>query len=343
MRLEVLGSPDAVSEEWDRLAELAGNPFATREWVSTWWRHFGAGREPLLVACHDESGRIVALLPLYRVQRGSLSVIRFMGRGASDVLGPIGSPDDGRVASAVPSLLDAERPDVFVADDVPAAKQPEGVVLRRTASPVVRTGGRTWEAFLAERSRNFRSQVGARERRLAREHELRFRTAEDADRLDAEFGLFLGLHQRRWASRSASFQGKMERFHRDFAHQALDRGWLRLRFLELDGRPAAALYNLRFGGSEWNYQAGRDPAFERGAVGFVLHARALREVFDDGLDAYRLLRGGETYKARFANADEPVVTVAQAGSLRGRAAVAVARAAFAAGRGPRRRASALLG
>lgn len=88
-----------------------------------------------------------------------------------------------------------------------------------------------------------------------------------------------------------------------------------------DGRPAAAWYGLRFAGVESFYQSGRNPADERGSVGFVLLAHTIREAINDGCSEYRFLRGSEAYKSRFTIADDGLQTVVVPGSARGRAAV----------------------
>jgi hypothetical protein len=46
--LERLSGLDAAEVDWESLAERADNIFATREWLSTWWRHFGRGEARLL-------------------------------------------------------------------------------------------------------------------------------------------------------------------------------------------------------------------------------------------------------------------------------------------------------
>ena len=100
-------------------------------------------------------------------------------------------------------------------------------------------------------------------------------------------------------------------FHREFARCAFERGWLRLWFLEIDGDPVAAWYGFRFGEAESYYQSGRDPAWDRSSVGLVLLAHTIREAMGDGMREYRLLRGGESYKDRFATADPGLQTVAR--------------------------------
>src|SRR5206468_2281345 len=112
-----------------------------------------------------------------------------------------------------------------------------------------------------------------------------------------------------------------------FAHAALERGWLRLWVLEADGAPVAAWYGFRFAEVDWYYQSGRDPAWERQSVGFVLMAHTIQAAFDDGMLEYRLLRGGEGYKERFASDDPGIETVALTRGVLGSAALLAARSA----------------
>jgi CelD/BcsL family acetyltransferase involved in cellulose biosynthesis len=178
----------------------------------------------------------------------------------------------------------------------------------------------SWDDLLASRSRNFREQVGRRERKLARAHDLRFRLADDPNRLQDDLTVLFRLHLAHWGSRSW-LQGAAETFIREFSPIALERGWLRLWLLELDGRPAAAWYGFRFGGAESYYQAGRDPRWDRASVGFVLLVHSIREALRDGMSEYRFLEGNEPYKYRFANSDSLLETIAVPGSATGRAAL----------------------
>jgi hypothetical protein len=45
-------------------------------------------------------------------------------------------------------------------------------------------------------------------------------------------------------------------------------------------------------------------------VGLIIMARAIRSAIDDGVPEFRMLRGGEAYKFRFANRDPGVETLA---------------------------------
>jgi dTDP-4-amino-4,6-dideoxygalactose transaminase len=339
LRLERLNSLDGVREEWNELAEQSRNIFATWEWMSTWWRHFGGDRPLIATACRQGSD-LVALLPLYIASERPLRVVRFLGHGPGDQLGPVFAPGDkARAAKALSRVL-AEaswRWDIFLGDELSAADGWSALlgasVEGRGASPVLPFGDGGWEGFLASLSSRLRHEIRHDSRKLANEHDVHFRLADDPDRLEADLDTLFALHASRWSG--SAFGTRHQQFHRDFARTALERGWLRLWFLELGGRAVAAWYGFRFAGVQSHYQGGRDPAWHRSSVGLVLLAHSIQDAIEDGVTEYRFLRGAEGYKYRFAKHDPGLESIALARGLRGRAALRaqdVARAARAAGR-----------
>ena len=326
LAFEPVGDREALRPEWSRLAAASGNVFATPEFHETWWREFGGGRDDLLHAARAD-GELRALVALARERRGPLRLLRLAGHGPGDELGPVCAPDDVPAALAgLRALLTRIPHDVFVAEQLAADARPEEVlgarVLSTDGSPVLAAPAGGWEAVLASRSKNFRDQVRRRERKLFREHDAAFRPG-DPERLDADLDTLFSLHGARWNAGSR-FSGQ-ERFQRAFAHAAAERGWLRLWFLEVDGAPRAAWQGFRFGGAELYYQAGRDPAWDRESVGFVLLAHTIRAAFEDGAREYRFGRGGEEYKRRFTDVDPGLATVGRPAGARGAAALFAAR------------------
>jgi CelD/BcsL family acetyltransferase involved in cellulose biosynthesis len=326
--VESVESLDGVRNDWSALAEAGGNVFSTWEWASTWWRQQGYGRPLSLYACRDASGRLAAILPLYLALARPVRVARFLGHGPADELGPVCAPADCHAAShALAEAAVRARLDVLLAELLPGRypwSELGGKVVRREASPTLSLDG--WEPYLAGRSANFRQQVRRRERRLARAHTVAFRLADHPSRLDDDLVLLFRLHAARWGAESPFLRWR--EFHAEFARLALERGWLRLWFLELDGRPAAAWYGFRFGRVESYYQAGRDLARSDASVGFVLLAHTVREAATDGMREYRFLRGSEPFKNRFADADPGLETVVVTRGVRGRLAGAVAAGAL---------------
>jgi perosamine synthetase len=329
-RMERIETLDAVREEWNALAAETGNIFATWEWTSIWWRHFGAGRELLTYACSSGDGHPFAFLPLYLSPGRPLRMARFLGHREADQLGPICRPEDRpRAARALLDVLGTQRLDLFVGESLSAeegwAAFLGAKVLRRTGSPVLRFRGQSWEDLLSKRSSNFREQVRRRERKLRREHNVRFRLSDDPTRLHEDLDTLFSLHGLRWHGGGEWFTSTSEGFHREFAVCALERGWLRLWMLEVDEVPVAAWYGFRFGDAESYYQAGRDPAWSGSSVGFVLLVHTIREALEDGVGEYRFLEGGEGYKYRFTREDPGLETVGLARSAAGSAAIGAAR------------------
>jgi CelD/BcsL family acetyltransferase involved in cellulose biosynthesis len=327
--MELARDLDAFCDEWRELGEASGNLFATWEWAQTWWRHFGRG-EPLVALVRGDGGRAAALVPLELRRRGPLRVARFVGHGPSDAMGPVAAPGDRSGVDALTELQRARHWDVLLGERMPpgtGAPELNGRTLLREPNPVVEAPGGGFEGFLQSRSRNFRSQVRRKERTLL-ERGLTYRLSEDPARLDHDVSTLADLHHARWGdAESGAFNPGRVAFHQDFAKTALERGWLRLWLAEVGGVPVAAWYGFRFGGAEWYYQSGRDPEWDRQSVGLVLLAHTIRAAFDDGLTTYRLLRGGESYKDRFATSDHGLETVVAG---RGPLGVAAERASGAA-------------
>ena len=329
-RVDYAPSLAALRDEWDAMAERSENVFGTWEWASAWWRRFGGSARPLPTRCRTAEGETFAVLPLYLSRRVGVRTVRLIGHGPADELGPLCAPDDRpRAGAALRTVLEDVRADVFLGETLRRDGEwrtlLQASVLGTDATPALPLAGRTWEDFLAARSSNFRQQVRRRERAL-HAHGLRYRLCNDRARLDRDLDVLFALHRRRWQGGDSEFT-RRETFHREFATLAFERGWLRLWFLELNGAEVAAWYGLRFGGVDWYYQAGRDPAQDRAAVGFVLLAHSIREAMADGMREYRLGRGDEEYKRRFAGEESTVETVVLGRGIKGRAAVAVARQA----------------
>ena len=88
-RFDPVADLESVRGEWTDLAARSDNVFATYEWLAAWWRHFGRDRPLLLTSVRDAAGDLVAILPLYLAARRPVRVVRFLGHGATDQLGPV--------------------------------------------------------------------------------------------------------------------------------------------------------------------------------------------------------------------------------------------------------------
>ena len=320
---------EAVEREWDELAQRSWSIFSTALWSRLWWEHYGADRELLLHATRADDGSLAAILPLYAWRGRFPRVLRFLGHGPGDELGPVHAGDAEGAARVVRSTLDELHWDVFLGEQLPGDEGwPEslgGRLWRREASPSLDLPA-SWDEYLAARSANFREQLRRRSAALGREGAVVTRSA-DATTLDEDLDALFALHRARWGTMPTDFADTP--FHREVARGALDRGWLRLWMLELDGRPVAAWHGFQVGSVCSYYQAGRDPALERHSVGFLLMAHSIRAAIAEGATEYRFGRGDEAFKSRFTAVDPGLVTVTLTRGVLGGAAERVGRAARA--------------
>lgn len=309
-----LGSP-ALADPWRELAEVRSNPFITPEWARSWLATH-PDEEPFVIAWR-RGGELRGVLPLVRARRGPARLLRFAGARRADWVTPAcREEDEAEMAAACAELLGRERrawhairfdrldegsvwPDALrrLKGAAPAVASPR----RRDVLPCIEFGEGGFEAYLAGRSRNFRSQLGRRRRKLERDHGLGFRMTETAAELEADMEIFFRLHDARWEERggSSSADPATREHQRRFAAAALERGWLRLWTAEADGAAAASWYGWRIGERYCYALAGLDEAYERLALGTVLLGHTIEQAAAEGARVYDMMWGDEGYKSRF--------------------------------------------
>lgn len=301
----------ALVAAWRQLAELRENPFLTPDWYRTSLE--ARGEEPFAIAWRV-GGELRGVLPMVRESRGPLKLLRFAGARRGDWFSPACGPaDEEEMAAACAALLLRERRSwqairldrIDVECAWPAALTRGGLAAapprRRDALPFIEFGAGGFEAYLAGRSRNFRSQLHRRRTRLERDHGLSFRTTATARELEEDLDTFWRLHDERWRDRggSSSADPAARRHLGLFAAAALDQGWLRLWTAVVDGEAAASWYGWRIGGRYCYSLAGLGKRFERHGLGTVLLAHTIEQAAAEGATVYDLMWGDEGYKSRF--------------------------------------------
>lgn len=315
----------ALAGEWRALAERRGNAFATPEWFLAWLHHCGRGWAPRVAVVRTSGGRLRGVLPLIESDGGGRSVLRSLPIG--DLFHPVADArDEVAVASAAATTAATRRRGLrsILLENVDAdghwwqalaEASPERLaIVERPGSvlPFVELEGLSWEEYLAGRSRQLRSQLGRKLRSLRKEHQVRFRRTQDPEEVPGDVETFFKLHDARWAERpgdSTLADSSLRGFHLEFATAALERGWLRLSVMEVDGEPIAALFGWLIG-ERWSYyQAGFDPSWSRHSPGFLLLGETIREAIEEGASEYDMLLGEEAFKRRFASSSRRVHSV----------------------------------
>lgn len=176
--------------------------------------------------------------------------------------------------------------------------------------PYIPLRDHTWESYLATLGSDHRYNIHRRIKNLARDFTVSFEQVDDAGKLQPALDWLIELHRRRWLEHGDSdafHTPKHVAFHRDFTALALQRDWLRLFVLNLDGEPASSLYGLRFGPTFSFYQSGFDPVYSRYSVGLVTMALAIQKAIGEGAAEYDFLHGEEDYKSRWTKQSREIV------------------------------------
>lgn len=291
--------------------------FLTWEWLFTWWKHFGAGRELAILVVRDGT-ELVALTPLAlrrtRIAGVPLPSLEFLGDGlvGSDYLDVIAREDrrDEALRTLAAYLDDAGmRLDlsqvgrgranaVTIAADL-SHRGWRTVETPTSVSPFIRLAGHSWVSYLATLGPRHRANLRRRLRQAGAKFEVTFDYAQSSEERRTALQTLVRLHLARWRERGVSEAfgtPALLAFHDEVTELARQRGWLRLYVLSLDRVPVAGLYGFRYGRVFSFYQSGFDPAFARWSVGLMTMALAIRRALEEGAEEYDFLHGDEAYK-----------------------------------------------
>lgn len=320
-----------LKPEWNDLLHAcdADCLFLTWEWLHTWWKQLAAGRKLQLLTVRRGS-ELLAIAPFAVRPRQPerllpFQALEFLGTGAvgSDYLDLI--IRRGAEEEALQSISGhlTEHGSVLELRQVRAGSrlasrlawqlQKSGWTASQTITdvcPYLDIAGRSWESYLAGVGASHRQNVRRRLRRIAASFQVHLQQVRTEAQRRECLPLFAELHRMRWAERQGSDaldgDGIME-FHEEFTALALQRGWLRLFILRLDGIPAASIYALRYGKVFYFYQSGFDPAYRDHSVGLVTMGLAIQRAIEEGAAEYDMLHGDEEYKFLWARGGRDLV------------------------------------
>ena len=315
---------------WNELLQGSASDclFLTWEWLHTWWKHLGGGRQLRILAVR-QGRELIAIAPLalrpprlLRLQ--PFSVLEFLGSGSvgSDYLDL--AVRRGSENESLAALADHLRRDGSVLDLAQTLGRRSNVFQlaerlgrfgwriseqETNQCPYARLGGHTWDSYLGSLGREHRYAFRRKARKLAELHRVEIERVTSEERRPGALAELFRLHESRWVERGGSdalYSGALRAFHEEISRLALERGWLRLFVLHLDGRPAAALYGFVYGGRFYFYQSGFDPAFAGRSVGMVIQGAAIESALSEGAVEYDMLHGCEAYKFHWADQVRPL-------------------------------------
>jgi CelD/BcsL family acetyltransferase involved in cellulose biosynthesis len=314
---------------WEKI--LSESPalsiFSTPQWLGSWWRTFGSNKHLVTFAFSNGDGELLGLAPFYLEDVrsplfGRLKCLRLVGDGSgdSDNLDFIVNPEHENACAA--ALIDRLKTGsdwhLCELNNLAADSTAVNKWLQRLKSNrwnfALRERPRltidlpeTWDGYLARLSSKERTKVRYYSRRLGRIYSVRFFKCVSTESLSYGLEALFDLHQKRWRMRSepGTFTPAARRqFYYRVARSFLERKWLELWLLELNGKPVAAQFGFRYRDTVHSLQEGFDPDYATYKVGYVLRSHVLERLISQGVRRYDFLAGQDPSKERWGTRSE---------------------------------------
>lgn len=327
LKVQTIEDPDGfegLAGEWTELlrASAANSLFMTWEWLWTWWKHLAEGRRLFLITVR-RGGELAAIAPFVLRSWNLAGVIpcrslEFLGTGSvgSDYLDLIiRRGEESDVCRLLADYLENERLMVLLnqlnrqsslAAGLAAELQARGwggSEAKINVCPFINLSGHTWPSYLASLGPEHRYNFQRRLKNLTKQANVEFKSVRSEEQRRKALANLIALHHQRWQDRGGSdglHKPSLLAFHEELSRLALERDWLRLFLLLVDGQPAASLYGFRYHRTFYFYQSGFDPRYSKHSVGLVAMGLAIKSAIEEGAEEYDLLHGAESYKFLWA-------------------------------------------
>ncbi len=331
----------ALEKAWKALWKVSptASPPLRWEWLSTWWRvygaKYGAGQSAMRILIVKRGSEIIGALPLYVGHPAPIPFaprpLRFISTGESSeeetcaaYLDLLHKPGEEKACvTAIERALasrhnsDWERLELAY---MPGASPIAGLlsdtahehhwVPEEQAPCCIANLSGGLDEYLGRLSSNSRAQA----RRLLRAVDTASVNFELAtpDTVDEFYDQLVGLHQARWAhvGQPGCFASpRFSEFHRSLAEQLVPTGEAVLARLTHEGRPLAVIQGYRAGRKFDYYLAGTALDSDHSPIkspGIAAHLRLKSHLFDTGVTHYDYLLGYGRNKAQYTTDEYPI-------------------------------------
>ena len=314
-----------LGTEWNALLQRsrANSIFLTWEWMEAWHGAAGQCVEPVVIAVRDPHGALVGLAPFYRAELrllGLLSyrVLRMLGDHHSGAEYPdwILAPEcEQEAAQAILGALLAVSPGwdclwiprlagwTGAYERIVVTCSAHGLHCRQRACEFSATAlPEDSSSYVRSLSRNARSALKRQNQQVFSSPSATFEQCRSVAELPAYLDALVDLNHRRWSATGqvGTFVRKPleQRFYRLFGPRALERGWLRLFAIRMNGRFAAVQVGYAYNQSFLQLQEGFDPEGPPG-LGNVLRGKVIERCIREGIRQYDFLGGHTEHKRRW--------------------------------------------
>jgi len=304
-------------DTWNDLVEQSAQatPFQLFEW-NIGIAKFEAERTNLrVVIAENNKGRAVGIAPFW-VRHAFVTgprVLEFIGTGRSDYLDILCLDpyidrfshalfdwirQNGEWSIADLNSITAQRADAI-------CKHAQFDVQEFDVCPVARLPDKI-DAYEQRLPKRLRQKLRSKRKKLSAEGRLKLSVARTPEELEDVLPTFIELHQKRQRAkgeRGRFFDNHWNDAFKEITLQLASSEIVRLGLAEIDGVPAAAMYNLRLHNREYYYLGGMEPGQGAHSPGNLLHHWMIEQAIGDGVSVYDFGRGDEAYKYMWTDSE----------------------------------------
>ena len=317
-----------LERQWNETVDRAGltHPFLRHEWLRCWWESFGQGRS-LAVMVVRSGNRILALAPLMletaRMHGIPVRRVQFLHNDhtpKADVI--VAERADEAYAALWKTLQDNHAKwDVLQLSQLQYDSPTHDQMSRFAAAGAYPTTlwqsdnspylelKNDWHAYLNGRHAKLKQNLRNRLNRLTRQFgEPSLEVIGDPAAVAAARDEALALEASGWkrqAGTAICSDPHVMRFYTLLAERASASGWLRLLFLQVNGRRIATSYASRYHDRLSFFKTGYDPAFAAYAPFKLLTYFTIRDGFADALREVDFLGDAEPWKLEWTTTTRP--------------------------------------
>ena len=327
MKVKEINNFQDLSSEWNKTLQsnlFGNNVFLTWEWLSTWWKHFGDGRKPLILIVEDQN-KILAIAPLmlssYKLPLfGNVKKIEFIGVKHSDYSNFIIIDNEKECLKLIINYL---KDTILNWNWIELKQIPEPtensnflpILFSDISSLTLKTRVCTkcpyiplpnsFNLLMTGLNKKLRKTLKYNNRNIKEKYSVELKRYDEAGYSVKEaMKVFLNLHEARWAQegqpglfKDTSFLN----FHMETANIFAEKNWLGLYFLTANDEPVAVQYSFEYFKKMYSYLSGFNPKYAGFSVGNLLNIYLLERCIKNGFVEFDWLRGEEPYKLKWTN------------------------------------------
>jgi CelD/BcsL family acetyltransferase involved in cellulose biosynthesis len=315
----------SLKENWNCLLKrnlLGNNVFLTWEWLSTWWKHFGEGRKPLILLVEDGDEPLAAaplMLSRYKLPGfGAIKTVEFLGARHSDYNNFIILKRETECLKLITDYLvdNVADWDWIELKDIPENENgsnhffsdiPLDLDMKErvcNVCPFIALP-ESFEGLMKGLSSNMRQDLRKKLRRIQKDYRVDLKKFDEAGlSVNEAMKTFIELHQTKWTSEGfpGAFNEQVFRdFHMEVAERFADKGWLGLYFLMANDEPISGHYSFEYEQKSYYYLSAFLPQYSVHSPGSIMIMLVLKRCIENGITEYDLMRGADAYKKRWTH------------------------------------------